>query len=248
MGLSGRPSSTSEGLRSRRSRIQVLGLPTATRTRGGRAQACDVNPGRRAESSTGGPTAGSVELGLGAGVLTVPRGEGPPGTTRDRGWGRPDAKWGYQAGKVGARGGGGAWESQASPRLRGSVLAVSPSAVVGSAGAKRSSHRLTAQDPWREAEGGGAWSPADDTPARFQTSPGLPVVAAPHVLAPGRLAVTSHLLLSSRQLPAGCRHVPGLFLAGGQRARGPHDRELAFPGVKSGGGDGHTEGHPHVLC
>ena len=86
------------------------------------------------------------------------------------------------------------------------------------------------------AEGGGAWSPADDTPARFQTSPGLPVVAAPHVLAPGRLAVTSHLLLSSRQLPAGCRHVPGLFLAGGQRARGPHDRELAFPGVKSGGG------------
>lgn len=94
------------------------------------------------------------------------------------------------------------------------------------------------------AEGGGAWSPADDTPARFQTSPGLPVVAAPHVLAPGRLAVTSHLLLSSRQLPAGCRHVPGLFLAGGQRARGPHDCELAFPGVKSGGGGQSHRGPP----
>ena len=47
VGLSGRPSSTSEGLRSRRSRIQVLGLPTATRTRGGRAQAWEEPAGWR---------------------------------------------------------------------------------------------------------------------------------------------------------------------------------------------------------
>lgn len=73
-GPRGHPGSTSEGLWSQRSRIQVPGLPTDTGTRGGRAQACDVSPsagpGREPHSGLRGPESRSD--GPWAGGLTLP--------------------------------------------------------------------------------------------------------------------------------------------------------------------------------